>query len=163
MYTCAIITLSDKGYIGQREDKSGPLLAEILAAKGYNIAEKILLPDHSQMLIDTLKRLCDQQKVNLIVTTGGTGMAPTDITPEATAQVIERETPGLAEYMRIKSAAITERAILSRGKCGIRKSSLIINLPGSPKAAQECISFIIDQLEHGLDMLNQNDGECARI
>ena len=153
MYTATVITISDRAASGIYEDKSGPMIAELLKKQGYQVLDRIIIPDEKNKIKSTLIEQCDKG-VHLIVTTGGTGFAPRDITPEATKEVIEREAPGIAEYMRQKSMEITPRGMLSRGIAGIRGTSLIINLPGSPKGATENLSFILPHLRHGLDMLN---------
>ena len=160
--TAAVITLSDKGYRGEREDKSGPAIVEILRANGYEIVETILLPDQQEIIEKELIRLCDQRQVNLIVTTGGTGFAPTDVTPEATMNVATRNAPGIAEAIRAGSMTITRRAMLSREVSVIRNQTLIVNLPGSPKAVKESLGFVVDQLDHGIRILTGRAGECAR-
>jgi molybdenum cofactor synthesis domain-containing protein len=160
--TAAVITLSDKGYRGERDDKSGPAIVEILENNGYEILETILLPDRQPMIEKTLIRLADQRQVNLIVTTGGTGFAETDCTPEATLAVATRNAPGIAEAIRAGSMQITRRAMLSREASVIRNKTLIINLPGSPKAVKESLGFVIDQLDHGIEILTGRAGECAR-
>ena len=161
--TAAVITLSDKGYNGEREDKSGPLLASELVGAGYEIVEQLLLPDDEDMLANNLIRLSDMRQVNLIVTTGGTGFGERDRTPEATLRVATRNAPGIAEAIRAGSMQITKRAMLSREASVIRNKTLIINLPGSPKAVKESIDMVIDQLEHGIKILLGRDNECGRI
>ena len=161
-YTAAWITLSDKGAAGEREDKSGPLIGEILTEVGYNVAEGILIPDEPNQLKTQLIRLADQRQVNVILTTGGTGMSPRDLTPEATAEVCDRMTPGIAEAIRAYSMTKTPKAMLSRGTAGMRGKTLIINLPGSPKAVRECLEYILGPLEHGLAIMMERDSECAR-
>lgn len=158
----AIITLSDSGYAGQREDRSGPVIRELVEAAGYEVVHAALLPDGIEPLAGELRRLCDGDLADLILTTGGTGFSPTDLTPEATAQVVERPAPGIAEAMRHHSLQITPRAMLSRAAAGIRRKALIVNLPGSPKAVRECLEFILPCLEHGLQILKGTTGECAR-
>ena len=158
----AIITLSDSGYAGQREDKSGPVIRELAEAAGYEIVHTALLPDGIEPLASELKRLCDEDIADLVLTTGGTGFSPTDLTPEATLSVVERPAPGIAEAMRYNSLQITPRAMLSRAAAGIRKSTLIVNLPGSPKAVRECLEFILPSLGHGLEILRGTAGNCAR-
>lgn len=160
--TAAVITLSDKGFRGEREDQSGPTIVEILKENGYEVLETILLPDHQAEIEKELIRLSDQRQVNLIVTTGGTGFAPTDVTPEATMNVATRNAPGIAEAIRAGSMAITRRAMLSREASVIRNQTLIINLPGSPKAVKESLGLVIDQLDHGIRILTGRAGECAR-
>lgn len=160
--TAAVITLSDKGSRGEREDKSGPLVKEMLEAAGYLVMEQFILPDEKELLRQNLIRLSDSRQVNLIMTTGGTGFAERDITPEATMAVMTRNAPGIAEAIRAGSMQITKRAMLSRGASVIRNKTLIVNLPGSPKAVRESLDIILDQLEHGIRLLNGRDGECAR-
>ena len=152
MYKASIITVSDRASAGLYEDKSGPAVETLLQEAGYAVANRIIIPDEKNKIENALIHDCERG-IHLIVTSGGTGFSPRDITPEATKAVIEREAPGIAEYMRQKSMEITPRGMLSRGVCGIRKQSLIINLPGSPKAAAENLSFILPHLTHGLDML----------
>lgn len=158
----AIITLSDSGYAGQREDKSGPVIREMVEAAGYEVVHTALLPDGLEPLSSELKRLCDNDLADLILTTGGTGFSPTDVTPEATMAVVERPAPGIAEAMRYRSLQITPRAMLSRAAAGIRKQTLIVNLPGSPKAVTECLEYILPSLAHGLEILRGLTGNCAR-
>lgn len=161
-FTAAWITLSDKGYAGEREDKSGPLIGEMLAEAGYDVIEGVLIPDEPDMLKVELVRLADERHINVIITTGGTGFAPRDRTPEATAEVCDRMAPGIAEALRAYSITKTPRGMLSRGAAGIRNRTLIINLPGSPKAVSECMEYLLTSLGHGLEMLLERSGECAR-
>lgn len=163
MYTYAILTLSDKGHAGEREDLSGKAIREIAEAKGYALAHYGVLPDDQDIIERELLRLCDAEGVNLILTTGGTGFSKRDVTPEATLRVVERQCPGLPEAMRAMSLQKTPRAMLTRSVAGIRGSSLIINLPGSPKAVRECLDCVIDQVQHGLDILTGQAGECATV
>lgn len=157
----AVITLSDKGYKGQREDKSGPLICELLPHGVYQIEEMLLLPDEREQIEEELIRLCDEKKMDLILTTGGTGFAERDCTPEATLNVAHRNAQGIADAMRYYSLQVTPRAMLGRGVSVIRKKTLIVNLPGSPKAVRENLSFILPTLEHGLAILTGRDGECG--
>ena len=161
-YTAAVITLSDQGARGEREDVSGPTIAKRLSEAGYVIEEQLLLPDGEQPLKGELMRLADQRQIDLILTTGGTGFTPRDLTPEATKAVAERDVPGIAEAIRAHSMQITKRAMFSRGVSVIRGKSLIINLPGSPKAVSECLDAVLDTLPHGLDLLRNSAGDCAR-
>ena len=161
-FTAAWITLSDKGSQGLREDESGPLIGKILTENGYDVVETILIPDDEDILKKELTRLADQRQVNLVMTTGGTGFAPRDITPEATAAVCERMTPGISEAIRAYSMTKTPRAMLSRAVSGIRGKTLIINLPGSPKAVRESMEFIMSSLKHGLEILNERTSDCSR-
>ena len=162
MFQAAIITASDKGAQGQREDVSGQVIREILEANGYNVVHQVILPDDREQLADEMRRICDAGEADLILTTGGTGFSPRDWTPEATLDVVERLVPGIPEAMRFASLQITKRAMLSRAVAGIRKGTLIINLPGSPKAVRENLEFVISELEHGLQILRGEAGECAR-
>lgn len=161
-FTAAVITLSDKGFEGKREDKSGPLICEMLNKAGYRVIETLLLPDERVGLERQMKRLADQRQVSLILTTGGTGFSPRDITPEATIAVCDRMARGIAEAIRGYSMTITKRAMLSRAESGLRKGTLIVNLPGSPKAVKESLEFILPELAHGLGILRGSEGECAR-
>lgn len=160
-YTAAVITMSDKGACGEREDKSGPLLKELLAGAGYEVVETLLLADEQAALEQQLIRLADQRQVDLVLTTGGTGFSSRDRTPEATAAVCDRMARGIAEAIRAYSMTITKRAMLSRAESGIRKRTLIINLPGSPKAVRETMEFLLPELSHGLDILRGTQEECA--
>ena len=146
---------------GRREDKSGPVIRALLEEAGYTVVHTALLPDGVEPLAGELRRLCDGDIADLVLTTGGTGFSPRDLTPEATRAVTERPAPGIAEAMRWNSLQITPRAMLSRGEAGIRKGSLIVNLPGSPKAARECLEFILPALGHGLEILKGSAGNCA--
>ena len=158
----AIITMSDRSFYGIRdEDTSGDKCEEILSKAGYKIHFRTVLPDIKQLLTEKLIELADEG-VGLIVTTGGTGFAVRDITPEATIEVCTRLAPGIPEAMRNLSMQITGRAMLSRAVAGIRKRSLIVNLPGSPKAVDECLNFVLPQLQHGIEILRGEDGTCAR-
>ena len=162
MFKAAIITLSDKGAVGLRRDESGPAAAELLRQTGeYTIEEILLIPDEPEQLKAQLIRLCDEEKVELILTSGGTGLGPRDLTPEVTLAVGERNAPGFAEYMRARSCEVTPRGMLSRGVSVIRGRTLIINLPGSPKAVRENLGFILPALGHGLEILAGRGGECA--
>lgn len=161
-FTAAVITLSDKGYAGQREDKSGPLIQEMLENQGYEVIEKLLLPDGRNPLEQQLCRLADQRQVNVIFTTGGTGFSERDLTPEATLAVCDRMAMGIADAIRQYSLTITGRAMLSRAVSGIRKKTLIVNLPGSPKAVREGLAYVLPSLAHGLGVLRGTEGECQR-
>lgn len=160
--TAAVITLSDKGAKGEREDKSGPVIVKMLEEAGYEIIERNILPDEQKLLENELIRLSDQRQVNLILTTGGTGFSERDRTPEATMTVATRLAPGIAEAIRAGSMKITKRAMLSRETSVIRNKTLIVNLPGSPKAVAESLELVIDQLDHGIKILLGRTGECAR-
>ena len=161
-YTAAVITLSDKGIKGEREDKSGPKICELAEAAGYEIRETLLLADGIEPLKSQLIRLADQRQMDVIFTTGGTGFSERDLTPEATIQVCDRMANGIADAIRNYSMTITPRAMFSRAVSGIRGKTLIINLPGSPKAVEEALEFLLPQLDHGLDILRGTGGECAR-
>lgn len=161
MFKAAIITASDSGYAKLREDLSGPCIQAILEKANYEVVSLDILPDDKDMLAQKMIELSDQN-IPLILTTGGTGFSPRDNTPEATKAVIEKEVPGIPEAIRAYSLKITPRAMLSRATAGIRKQSLIINLPGSPKAVKECLDYILPTLEHGLKILLQLDSNCAR-
>ena len=158
----AVVTLSDKGSRGERVDTAGPRAAELLAAAGYEVVEQVLLPDVQAKIERELKRLADSRQVDLILTTGGTGMAPRDVTPEATLAVATRSVPGIAEAIRAGSLAITKRAMLSRGVSVLRNSTLIVNLPGSKKAVEEALEIVLPVLEHGIRLAKGTDGECGR-
>ena len=161
-YTAAVITVSDKGYRGEREDTSGPNLCEILKNKGFDVVYTSIIPDEMEQIKAELVK-CSEEGIALVLTTGGTGFSPRDITPEATLAVIERATPGIPEAMRAESMRITPRGCLSRSVAGIRKRTLIINLPGSKKASQENILAVIDPVEHGLEMLlGKGSADCAK-
>lgn len=161
-YQAAVITLSDKGAAGEREDKSGPAIVEELEARGYEVVEKLLLADGVGPLKAQLIRLCDQRQLDLILTTGGTGFTPRDQTPEATLAVADRTAPGIAEAIRAESMKYTKRAMFSRGVSVIRGKTLIINLPGSPKAVRESMEVFLEELPHALDMLRNTVHDCAR-
>ena len=158
----AVITLSDSGYAGKRADLSGPAIQEMVEERGWTVVQTTLLPDRREMLEKELRRLCDGGLADLILTTGGTGFSPTDVTPEATMAVVERPTPGIPEAMRHYSLQITPRAMLSRAAAGIRGRTLIVNLPGSPKAVRECLQAILPALDHGMEILKGTGGNCAQ-
>ena len=161
LFRAAVITVSDSSFLGKRADASGPSIVGILDRNGFSVIRTALVPDEKQLIIDALLAAA-ASKAELIITTGGTGFSPQDITPEATLEVIERQAPGIAEAIRRNGAEYTPRAFLSRGIAGIRGSSLIINLPGSPKAVEEALSFILPILGHGLEILSGGAGNCAR-
>lgn len=161
-YTAAVLTISDKGAIGERIDTSGPALCEMLKEAGYDVIYTIIIPDEKAMIQEELIKCADELKASLILTTGGTGFSPRDITPEATLAVIERETPGIPIAMCTESLKITPRACLSRSVAGIRGQSLIINLPGSKKASTENLKAVLASVGHGLDMLcSTGSADCA--
>ena len=163
MYTAAVITVSDKGYLGQREDTSGPNLVRILTEKGFEVTYTAIIPDDREMIQAELLKCADELGIALVLTTGGTGFSPRDITPEAAMEVIERPTPGIPAAMRAESMRITPKGCLSRSVAGIRRRSLIITLPGSKKASAENILAVIDPVAHGLDMLySEGSADCAK-
>ena len=162
MKRAAIITASDSGYRGEREDLSGPAIKEILEREGYEVISMDILPDDQVMLAGKLQEIADSEKAELILTTGGTGFSERDVTPEATEEVIERKVPGIPEAIRAYSMTITKRAMLSRATAGIRGKTLIVNLPGSPKAVRESLEYIIDALAHGLEILSGEARDWAR-
>ena len=161
-WQAAVVTLSDKGARGERKDESGPAIARRLEEAGYEVVEQLLLADEAGALRAQLIRLADQRQLDLILTTGGTGFGPRDITPEATLAVADRTAPGIAEAMRAASLAITPRAMLSRGVSVLRKKTLIINLPGSPKACMECMDVFMDTIPHAMGLLRGEVQDCAR-
>lgn len=161
-FTAAVITLSDKGAKGEREDRSGPLVAEMLAQAGYEVKEQLLLADGVEPLKSQLIRLADQRQVHVIFTTGGTGFSPRDLTPEATIAACDRMADGIAQAIRNYSMSITPRAMFSRAVSGIRGGTLIVNLPGSPKAVREALDYLLPHLDHGLEILRGTARECAR-
>ncbi|MDY3618706.1 MogA/MoaB family molybdenum cofactor biosynthesis protein [Agathobaculum sp.] len=160
-YRVAIITASDTAYTGGREDLSGKAVRDMVQEHGYTVKSYLVLPDERRMLREELRRLCDEQRADLILTTGGTGLSPRDVTPEATLDIAQRQAPGIAEAMRMNSLAVTGRAMLSRGVAATRGRTLIINLPGSPKAVRENLSYVLPQLDHALDILTGRDSECG--
>jgi molybdenum cofactor synthesis domain-containing protein len=162
MYKIGIITASDKGAANERIDLSGPLISEIMTHASYDVAAILIVPDEIDLLADAMIDFADEKQLSLILTTGGTGFSPRDVTPEATRRVVERFAPGISEAMRMFSLTKTPKAMLSRGVSGIRGRCLIINLPGSPKAVEECLTYILPALRHGLDILTGAAAECAR-
>jgi molybdopterin adenylyltransferase len=157
----AVITVSDKGYRGEREDRSGKYIVDFFKEKGWDIAEYSIVPDEIGPIRDKIKEICDLGKANLILTAGGTGFSLRDVTPEATKEIIEKEVPGFSEVIRIEGQKKTSRSILSRGVSGIRKSTLIINLPGSIKGVKDSLELIYQPLPHGIDILTGQDSECG--
>lgn len=157
----AVIVSSDSGYRGEREDLSGPQICRIVEENGYRVVSSVILPDDREKLEAEMCRIADGNLADLILTTGGTGFSPRDWTPEATLAVSERAVPGIPEAMRAYSMQFTRRSMLSRSAAGIRKKTLIINLPGSPKAVRECLEYIIGELAHGLDILTGEASNCA--
>lgn len=162
MYTVGIITSSDKGAKNERVDKSGEAIREIVEKYNMKVERYVILPDERELLSAEMKNMSDVLKLNLILTTGGTGFSVRDVTPEATADVIEREVPGIPEAIRQYSINITKRAMLSRAVAGIRKGTLIVNLPGSEKAVRESLEYCIEAVIHGIEILAGSAVECAR-
>ena len=161
-WSCAVITVSDKGYAGEREDTGGPAVCAIAEENGFSVKYKSIVPDDADMIRKELIRCADALDIDLVLTTGGTGFSPRDVTPEATLAVIERETRGIPEAMRAEGMRITPRACLSRAVAGIRGRTLIINLPGSKKAAVENLNAVIAPVMHGMDMLSsEGSANCA--
>ena len=161
--TAAVITISDKGSQGLREDTSGPALVSMLEESGYRVAYTTIIPDEFERIQRELKLCADEKELCLVLTTGGTGFSPRDVTPEATEGILERRAPGIPEAMRAESMKITPMGCLSRETAGIRGKTLIINLPGSKKAATENFSAVIKPVRHGIEVLRGVSGDCARI
>jgi len=157
----AIITLSDKGSKGEREDESGRTIREMITGINFSVVHYEVLPDEKQRIIDVLSRLSDSGTIDLIITTGGTGVSVRDVTPEATLAVIDRELPGMAEAMRAESLKKTPHAMISRAVAGIRKQTLIVNLPGSPKAVRENLAVILPALPHAIEKIKGDPRECG--
>jgi molybdopterin adenylyltransferase len=160
-WRAAVITVSDKGSRGERVDLSGPAVAQMLSAI-FEVTESVIVPDEIPEIAEAITRLIDYKKNDLVVTTGGTGIAKRDVTPEATQAVIQKTLPGFAEIMRSESYKLTPNAVISRAICGIRNDSLVLNLPGSPRAATECLSFVLGALEHTIKKLKGDPADCAR-
>lgn len=160
-FSCAVVTMSDKGAAGLRDDTSGKTLQKILKDEGYILLEYLIIPDKKHIIIKTIKNLIDAKAIDLIVTTGGTGVSPTDVTPEAMCEILDLEIPGMAEVMRAASFAKTPHAVLSRAMAGVRGQSLIVNLPGSEKAARENIEVVLPALPHALEKIKGEKGDCG--
>lgn len=158
----AILTLSDKGAAGERVDESGKLIGEMITGIDGAVSYYEILPDEKALIVSALIRLSDSGEIDLILTTGGTGVAPRDVTPDATLEVIDRELPGMAEAMRAESLRKTPHAMISRAVAGIRKKTLIVNLPGSPKAVRENLSVILPALPHALEKIKGDPADCGR-
>jgi molybdopterin adenylyltransferase len=156
-----VITVSDKGSAGQREDQSGPEVERILKTVGIEVTRRVVIPDEIHQIRDALVDFADHQKIDLIVTTGGTGVAPRDLTPDATLGVIDKEVPGMAEAMRRESHKITPHALISRAVVGIRGRTLIVNLPGSPRSVRENLAVILPALSHAIEKIKGDPRECA--
>jgi molybdopterin adenylyltransferase len=163
MIKVAILTASDKGSVGERIDVSGETIINIVKQQlDAEVVDYKIIPDERALIASELIRISDQSEADLILTTGGTGFSPRDVTPEATLDVVQRLVPGLPEAMRAKSLEVTPRAMLSRAVAGIRNKTLIINLPGSPKGVSECLSIIMPVIPHAIEILKGNSGDCAR-
>ena len=161
MIKVGIVTASDKGSRGEREDVSAQTIRDIVREIDGSVEEYRIVPDEQALLEQAMIDMIDNKGVHLLLTTGGTGFSPRDVTPEATMAVIERQVPGIPEFMRAESGKITPRAMLSRATAGIRGQALIVNLPGSPKGVRECLGAILHQLPHGLEILCGKAGECG--
>ena len=162
MFKVVILTISDRGSKGEREDSSGPLIRELVKDLPAEVIHYEIIPDEKEQIIDALKKSADHLKADLILTTGGTGLSPRDVTPDATLKVIDKEVPGFSEAMRAESLKKTPHAMISRAICGIRGSSLIVNLPGSPKSVKENLSVILPALSHALSKLMGDPSECGQ-
>ena len=160
-YTFGVLTLSDKGSRGERQDTSGMMLCDLLQSEGYVLKEYEIIPDRMELIASRLVSWVDEKAIDLILTTGGTGVAPSDVTPEATLKVIEKQVPGIAEAMRAASLRVTVNAVLSRGVAGIRRESLIINLPGSKKAARENLEAVLPAMQHALYKIKGGSADCG--
>jgi molybdopterin adenylyltransferase len=161
MIKAGVLTISDKGFKGQRKDESGPLVAEILTKAGYMVEKQRIVPDNVEKIVEYLIKWVDTYGLRFIVTTGGTGVSPTDVTPEAMLKVTKYQIPGMAEAMRAASLTKTPHAMLSRAMVGVRGNSLIINLPGSPKGAKENLAVILPALNHALDKISGDMSDCS--
>ncbi len=163
VFTAAVITISDKGSKGERVDTSGAAIKELLQKHGWNVVYQTIIPDEYEDIKSELIKCSDDLQINLVITTGGTGFSVRDVTPEATKAVIEKEAQGIAEAIRVESLKITPMAMLSRGVSGIRKNTLIVNLPGSEKAVRECTEIIVKPLYHGVAIMLGSARECGQI
>jgi molybdenum cofactor synthesis domain-containing protein len=161
MFNAGIITVSDKGSQGKRQDLSGPAIAEMLARAGIQIKKTLIIPDEVDQISEAIIQFADVEKLDLILTTGGTGVSPRDLTPDATLKVIDKEVPGMAEAMRLASMKITPHAMISRAIAGIRGRCLIVNLPGSPKGAKENLAAVLPALQHAIEKIKGDDRDCA--
>lgn len=162
MIKVGILTLSDKGSKGEREDLSGKALKDFSEVEGWKVIKYEIIPDEKEQIVEILKIWVDKEKLDFIITTGGTGVYPRDVTPEATKEIIEKEIPGIPEYIRYISYPLTPMAALTRGVAGIRKKTLIINLPGSPKAIKEIFPKLIPIIKHAIEKIKGDPSECAR-
>ncbi|MGQ9546173.1 MAG: molybdopterin adenylyltransferase [Dehalococcoidia bacterium] len=163
MFTAGILTISDKGSRGERQDKSGEVIHKILSSMDVRIVKSNIVPDEKELIVEQLVKWADEDNLDVIVTTGGTGLTPRDVTPEATLAVVDRVVPGFAEAMRAESLKKTPMAMLSRAVVGTRGKCLIINLPGSPKAVRECLEVILPALPHAVETLKGESGECGVV
>lgn len=163
MFHAAVLTVSDRSFRGERPDEGGPLVVKLLKDAGYDIVRTAIVPDEQSEIEAALREIADAGQVQLLVTTGGTGFSPRDVTPEATLAVCRRMAPGIPEAMRYASMRVTGRAMLSRAQAGIRGGTLIVNLPGSPKAAKENLEAVLPAHSHGLEMLSGRPADCARL
>ena len=161
MIRAAILTMSDKGYRGEREDKSGQVIKEMIISLPSDVVSYEVIPDEKEIIRERLIHLSDIVKADIIITTGGTGLSPRDVTPDATLEVIDKEVPGMAEAMRAESLKKTANAMVSRAVVGVRGETLIINLPGSPKAVRENLSVILPAIPHAIEKLKGDQRECA--
>jgi len=162
MFTVGILTVSDKGSRGEREDLSGPVIRELISKIGGEVRQYDIVPDERELIAERLKEWADVVRLDLILTTGGTGLTPRDVTPEATQEVIERPAPGFSEAMRQEGLKKTPLSMLSRGISGVRARTLIINLPGSPRGVRESLEVILPALPHAIETLRGEAAECAR-
>ena len=160
-YTAAVITVSDLGSQGLRQDTSGPAVCAMLEGMGFSVVHTAMLPDEAEQISAELRACADEKKIGLIVTTGGTGLSPRDVTPEATLRVCDRQVPGIAEAMRVRTAEKAPRSMLSRGVAVTRGQTLIVNFPGSPKAVRECMDIVLPVLKHAAAVLKGTVSECA--
>ena len=161
MFTAGILTISDKGAVGERQDKSGETIHEILSDMGVHIVNYDIIPDEKELIVAKLVKWADEDALDVLITTGGTGLTPRDVTPEATLAVVDRIVPGFAEAMRVESLKKTPMAMLSRAVVGTRGKCLIVNLPGSPRAVRECLEVILPVLAHAVETLKGEAGECG--
>ena len=161
MFTAGILTISDKGAVGERQDKSGEAIHEILSGMGVSIVNYDIIPDEKELIVEKLVKWADEDALDVLITTGGTGLTPRDVTPEATLDVVDRIVPGFAEAMRVESLKKTPMAMLSRAVVGTRGKCLIVNLPGSPRAVRECLEVILPVLPHAVETLKGEAGECG--
>jgi molybdopterin adenylyltransferase len=163
MFRAGVITVSDKGSQGKREDLSGPAIAALLADLAIEVSASIIIPDEVDRIVEAIIKFADAEKLDLVLTTGGTGVSPRDVTPDATLKVIDREIPGMAEAMRRQSSKITPHAMISRAIAGIRGQCLIINLPGSPKGAKENLTVLLPALKHTIEKIKGDAADCAAV